>query len=61
MCLLARCGPCTRGLPPSTEAITSKDGDDHDDCCVGDDSDNENEEEIGNDDGEVLCEMGVLR
>ena len=47
--------------PHSTEAITSKDGDDHDDCCVGDDSDNESEEEIGNDDGEVLCEMGVLR
>ena len=57
MCLLARCGPCTTGLPPSTKAITSKDHDDHDDCGVSDDDDNVNEEDVGNDDREVLCEV----
>ena len=43
--------------PPSTEAITSKDHDDHDDCGVSDDDDDVNEEEFGNDDREVLCEV----
>ena len=50
--------------PPSLHRGNNKQSDDHDDYGVGDDSDNENEEEIGIDDGEVLCEMesmGVLR
>ena len=46
--------------PPSTEAITSKDHDDHDGCGAGDDDDNMNEEQIGNDDREVLCEMELI-